>query len=345
MNSNSFSRLHSESGYMNDKNEKAKQELISILRGRQAILFAGAGCSKVAGYPLWDELLDSMRDELIPSLEKPSDMDNMVFADRIKEQMIHEGHKKEYEKYLERTFQPQSSKNHSNFHCALVKLGFSGIVTTNYDIILETAVGEAFTDDSYWRCNPIDLCLLDKPYRVFDFIRKLSPSNDHCHILHIHGFYDNSEYIILTASDYRKAYGEQINGEINASRNRVLDTFHRKVIWSLLVTHPIVFVGFSMDDEFFMKMLGIVREDFGLDNEHVYYSMMGYENDEDRERSARILKHKGVLPIFYYAPKLPSLQKVDHSGLERLIFELASIVGVQIGEPSLRSRAQKMLER
>lgn len=336
MNSNPYSVSSSEVDYMSNENEKAKRQLISILKERQAILFAGAGCSKVAGYPLWGELLDSMSSALTPTLKRPSGIDNMAFADEIKNAIDCEGRIKEYSKYLERAFRPGSGKNHTQFHCALVQLGFSGIVTTNYDSVLETAVGEAFSKNSYFLCHPIDLCL-PKPYRVFDFMRKLSPNNDHCHILHIHGFYENSECIILTASDYLKAYGEQ--------KDRILDTIHRKVIWSILVTHPIVFVGFSMDDEFFMKVLEIVQKDFELDHDSVYFSIMGYEDDEDRERILRILKHKGVLPIFYHAPKNPSVLKADHSGLEKLIFELASIVGVQIGEPSLRSIAQKMLER
>jgi len=344
MDRNFYSASLSESGYMNNENEKAKQQLISILKARQAVLFAGAGCSKVAGYPLWDELLIGMIKDLTPSLSKPQNIDNMAFADIIKNQMIKEAREKEYYKYLEKCFKPRNDRNHTNFHCALVQLGFSGIITTNYDILLETAVGESFSTDSFYlRCDPIDLCL-PKPYRVFDFLRNLSPNTNHSHVLHIHGYYENTENIILTERDYLKKYG-QFDDTFEQSSNRILDTIHRKVIWSILATHPIVFVGFSMDDEFFMRMLNIVQQDFELGYDPVYFSIMGYGNNEDLERTLMILKKNGVVPIFYHAPKPSPLFNADHSGLERLVFDIADKVGVQIGCPSLQTITQRMLER
>ncbi|MGO9138770.1 MAG: hypothetical protein ACLP9S_06925 [Syntrophales bacterium] len=61
MNNNHLSIENSESNFMLDENEKAKCQLIAILKERRAILFASAGCSKIAGYPLWNEFLDEMR--------------------------------------------------------------------------------------------------------------------------------------------------------------------------------------------------------------------------------------------------------------------------------------------
>jgi len=339
---------YSESDYftMTDQNEAAKHQLVSLLKEKKAILMVGAGSSKFAGFPLWDELIRKLRNDLTPDLQLPANADLTVCADLIKDQVEREGRIREYYKFLERTFQPKSKRNnHTEFHCVLVKLGFSGIVTTNYDIVLETAVGEAFSQDRYWRCDPIDLCLL-KPYRVFDFLRSLSPSTDHRWVLHLHGCFGNSERIILTRNDYLRAYGELGANEKNEVLNRILDTIHRKVIWALLAMHSLVFVGFSMKDEFFMRILKVVQKDFELDSEPVHFAIMDYTSDEDREKTSLILRHKGVLPVFYHVPEPRSPNGIpDHSGLERLVFELADSVGISIGSPTIVSLTRKMLER
>ncbi|RIK82266.1 hypothetical protein DCC62_00545 [candidate division KSB1 bacterium] len=309
---------------MKIQNEEAKQRLIGFLREKRAILMVGTGPSSFVGYPLWNELLAEMS-QLGPSPRRPRGIDPPAYADLIKDQLDNEGRIKEYYKFLERRFQPQSNKNnHTPFHCALVKLNFSGIVTTNYDIVLETAIGDAFSKDGYFRCDSIDLCE-PKPYRVFDFLRSLSPSTGYYRILHLHGWYRNPEGIILTRKDYLRAYGELGTNEMSESSGRILDTIHRKVIWALLSIYSLVFVGFSMNDEFFMRMLEIVQKDFELDSEPVHYAIMPYSSEEDKERTSFFLRRKGVLPVFYHAPKFKnSKEGCDHSGLERLVFDLVN---------------------
>ena len=338
---------YSESDYhtMTNQNMAGKQQLVSLLKEKRVALMVGAGSSKLAGFPLWGELIDKLS-QLTPSLPKPKGADLTVYADLIKGKLAGEGRIREYYKFLERTFQPKNNRNnHTAFHCALVKLGFCGIVTTNYDIVLETAVGEAFSEDRYWRCDPIDLCL-SKPYRVFDFLRTLSPNTDHRWVLHLHGCFDNSEQIILTRNDYLRAYGELGANGMNKESNRILDTIHRKVIWALLTMHSVVFVGFSMKDPFFMKMLEVVQKDFGLYSEPVHFAMMGYTSDEDEEKTSLFLRHKGIHPIFYHMPKLKNSNNIpDYNGLERLVFELADLVGISIEPPSIINLTKKMLER
>lgn len=182
-------------------------------------------------------------------------------------------------------------------------------------------------------------------YRVFEFLRKLSPSNNHPRILHIHGWYNNPHRIILTRKDYQRAYGELIDDGAEEKQKRLLDTIHRKVVWSLLTMHPILFVGFSMDDEFFMNMLEIVQVDFDLGRDPVHYAIMGYQNDTERDMMFKKLKSKGIMPIFYQIVNPGSSNDQDHSGLMRLVCELADELNIQIGSPNLRTLNEKMLER
>ena len=44
-----------------DENRRALESARTLLHDRHCVLFAGAGTSKPAGYPLWEELLDEMQ--------------------------------------------------------------------------------------------------------------------------------------------------------------------------------------------------------------------------------------------------------------------------------------------
>lgn len=341
---------YSKSDYhtMPDQNELTKKQLASLLKDERAVLMVGAGSSKFVGYPLWDELVNEMGRKLAPSLRRSKNVAPTEYADMIKDQLKREARIEDYYNFLEKKFEPRrNAKNHEDFHLALAQFAFCGIVTTNYDLVLETAVMEAYTNENGpFLCEALDLCQ-ERPYSVFDFLRGLSLHRDHRWILHLHGYCRNPKAIILTRTDYKTKYGEQpTSDEYGKPLNRVLDSLHRKVLWSLFAMHSLVFVGFSMADEFFIHMLGVVQADFELGSDPAHFAIMPYTSANDREKTSLILQRKGVLPVFYQVPEPKSSnESPDHSGLEKLVFELADSVGVSIGSPSIISLTKKMLER
>lgn len=329
--------------FEDEQNESAKKQLIKTLKEKRSILMVGAGSSKYVDFPSWAELINKLHQELTPSLILPKDITLAEQADLVKDQLTNKGQENKYYIFLERIYRPKAN-NHNKFHCNLVKLGFCGIVTTNYDMVLETAISEAFSNESAYKyCEKIDLCLpIPKTYKVFEFLRSLSSNTEHNQVLHIHGCYDNAEYIILTQKDYLRGYGEM--NTIN--HGQPLDTIHRKVIWALLTMYSLVFVGFSMQDEFFMKMLAIVQKDFSLEEDSVHYALMGFKTTQDKDRTSLLLKQKGVLPIFYYIPETSNSNEIqNYSNLEKLILELANSVGVLTHLNNVFSVTQKMMER
>ena len=332
---------------MNELNDVAKAHLISLLREKRAVLMVGAGSSKFVGYPLWDELVEEMATRLTPSLERPKGVTLADYADKVKDLLQGEGRLNDYFNFLERKFEPKPDvRNHEEFHLALVKSGFCGIITTNYDSVLETAIIEAYTnEDGPFLCEPLDLCQ-ERPYQVFDFLRGLSLGKSLRRVLHIHGYCRNPKQIILTRKDYLNNYGELAFDESGKLLRRILDTLHRKVIWSLLTMHSLVFVGFSMEDEFFMQMLRVVQADFELGSDPVHFAILPYTSYEDMERAIRILERKGIMPVFYHVSECEdSNYKADHTGLKKLIFELADSAGVSVGSPNVIDLTRKMMER
>lgn len=349
---------------MIDQSEQNKQDLISLLNAKEkrAILMVGAGSSALVSYPTWRQLVEDLSREFAPALLSDSLTGNTVLADHIKHQAEKVGKLEEYYKFLERTFQQKASgTNHLAFHMQLVNLGFCGLVTSNYDSVLESAVNEySFTLGDPVMSEPIDLCATDRPYRVFDFLRSLGTTSCNRYVLHLHGYYNNPSNLILTRQDYLTAYGEcrGVRGNLPTEDNEyktdsllangrytILDTIHRKVIWALMTMHPLVFVGFSLTDEFFLDMLKIVQQDFKLFMEPFHFALMGYTTGEEKIRIEGMLRDLGVRPVFYCIPsaELPGANQ-DHNGLKSLVAEIANTIGVSAGSPSLDQLNKRMLE-
>lgn len=280
----------------------AVRRLVSVLQDNP-ILIVGAGSSKIVGYPRWPDLIEELN-TLAPSLQRDEKEDPLAYVDRVKDRLDKEGRIGEYYDFLREMFQPKN-KRFAIFHRSLLNLGFRGVVTLNYDIVLELAASSS----GCW-CEPIDLCSSEEKSTVFKFLRSIPGNQTTNFILHLHGCFKNPKKMIVTQKDYLRAYGE-IKGEEKLKYGQALDTFHRKVIWSLLTMHPVIFIGFSMSDEFFVKILEIVKEDFDLDTEPIHFAIM---SDKDKERTSEILRSKGVFPLFY-----PHSE--DHQGLQDMIFK------------------------
>lgn len=329
--------------YLND--EKAKTKLLTLVNSGEPILFVGSGSSKLADYPLWDELLNTLREHFAPDIPMPAgDFDRLKLAEFIKQRACKDKSKTEYYKFLERQFDPKHvGKTHAEFHTVLVNLKFKGIVTTNYDIVLESAIIEKQinNEELYRSCDSVDLCDWDKSYRVSDYLRSLSSANNCRSVLHLHGFYKNPENLILTEKDYLLRYGHI---DSNDSKTPVpIDTLHRKVIWSLLAMHSVIFVGFSMKDPFFTEILEVVRNDLNLDGDLLHFAILP---EVDRDNVQLLSNKYCVQSIFYPVQKTGmSSEEKDYSGAKKIIYEIAHRSGITIGSPKLSSITQRMLER
>jgi hypothetical protein len=328
-------------------NEAAKQQLVSTLKGGLAVLLAGAGSSKFVGYPLWGQLVEQMRQRFASRLIWPDDVAPMTFAGTILDEIKKAKQLPAYYNFLERQFEPMQGRTrlHDDLHVALVQMGFCGLVTTNYEPVLESAVTEAFASDvGPFRCEEIDLCQ-DRVYRVFDFFRGLAKRKKPCWVLHLHGYYRNPQGIILTEGDYRKRYGEHpAYDEDGRAQNVILNSLHRKVLWTLFATHPLVFVGFSLQDNFFVHMLRVIREDFELGSDLTHYALIGFTTEADKKRIWEYLRQHNTMPIFYPIPELMrSGEEEDHSGLKRLVYEVAGLVGAPFVSKSVTGDKKRML--
>ena len=326
--------------------------LVPLLSARRPLLLAGAGASAVMGYPLWGQLVLGLAREFAPGLHLSDD--HLADVDKIAAAAAAAGRAAEYFKRLDVTFCIDGApRKDLRFHRRLISLGFCGIITTNFDPMLEEACIAEYSDTTggVHRCVPVDLRDNDRPYLVFDFLRSLGATAEHKQVLHLHGFHTLPRRLILGAGEYADAYGHDLS-----TPDAALQTLPRKIIWTLLATRPVLFVGFSLTDPFFNKALELVKHDFILTDEPAHFSIMPYDVDlsatagvldpavahEEAKEKIRATLPGWLIPIFYHAPRDPTTGLQDHRQLAPIIADLGRRAGTA---PRIESLLDRLARR
>ena len=297
-----------------DENEERKRELIDLVASGEAVLIVGAGSSARVGYVTWNGLLEKLEDlanRCGAGLDQTRKDDALAYAKAIKSHIEKTDDIGKYYDLLDQLFRP-NAQGYDEFHRMLVDLPFRGILTTNYDIVLEAALSEKKIEAKLERkeISPIDEVPLvigpDSPRLIHEFL--LSRNNDpHIpqRIAHLHGIYRYRESIILSADDYIKKYGLHVEQTSEDKGNEDRWTLHRKLLWAVLATRRVVFVGFSMEDPYFNKMLEIVSADLWGWNKSIHFAIMGISagNKEDiqdsKDKADRLKSKYGIDTVFY----------------------------------------------
>ena len=329
------------------ENEDRKRELIDLVASGEAVLMVGAGSSARVRYVTWDGLLKKLED-LANQCGRDFEKDEekrvkkpLEYAEDIKSHIRDKtGDLGRYYALLDQLFKPKSPA-YDEFHRLLVDLPFRGILTTNYDIVLEAALQGKKTEAERKgkEIPPIDEFPLviekDPPRLIHEFL--LARNNDPRipqRIAHLHGIYRDRASIILSADDYIKAYGqyvaednetENINTEGNDEVNtREVWTLHRKLLWAVLATRRVVFVGFSMEDPYFNKMLEIVSADLWGWNKSIHFAIMGISNKniKDSEDKADTLKSEYGVDTVFYEVLEDEVPEKKHELLESLFADI-----------------------
>ena len=131
-----------------DENEGRKRELIELVVSGEAVLIVGAGSSARVGYVTWDGLLEKLEDlanRCGPGLNQTRKDNPLEYAEDIKSHIEKTDDIGKYYDLLYELFQP-NAQGSDEFHKLLVNLPVRGILTTNYDTVLETALIEKKTE-------------------------------------------------------------------------------------------------------------------------------------------------------------------------------------------------------
>lgn len=283
------------------------QSIQERLRDSKVIPFVGAGFSRgvksIDGTPLfpsWSELLMKAADRL--DAEKKPTHANLVRAlidedlyDAARRARQHMGIAHWYE-FLKTVFDrtaDEADPESLRLNQLVWRLGSNLVITTNYERVLQ------------WSCPD------RADFRVWDIEAKVEQINtirrgnaSRPTVWHLHGQIDNTANIILTPDGYQKLYGEK-----DANTLETNETYLGAIesLRTVLKSHSLLFLGFSLTDAAFIKELTQLNSIYGgAASQH--YALLPRQEVERKD-----LRDLGVEIIFYS----------DHQELEDLLTLMA----------------------
>lgn len=275
-------------------NQAAITALLDSIERGDTVLFAGAGISVPAGFPSWSGLLKAL-EEMCDSVgegfvrnELARDGDPLIYVDAIKTHVATcKGSLDRYEAELCRLF--GAAPQIQPFHEDLVALPFRAFITTNYERTIETALALTEFEPSE------KSVVIGSDYRTLalNFIRSLTSMQKGRLVAHIHGWYKQPASIVLSLSDYKRAYGL---GRQEQSTT-LLD-----FLGTAVPPVSLIFVGFSFDDQSFGAFLDATGERFATWGTPLHYALIGTSQestDRDMERAAQYREQYSVETVFY----------------------------------------------
>lgn len=206
-------------------------ELIESVRARKCILFVGSGLSSLAGFPTWPELIDQLVEKAKRSPNARLDgleamearRDYLMLAEFARDTLGAWDYVRLLRKQLDRPFPP------SPLHRLIAGTDYRGMITTNYDLLLEEAVAQVRRRIPLAFATTNIVAMGDALFNPDLFIYKL------------HGDIRSPGSIVLSSRDYDRM---------------ILRNPHvRSFLFGAVLNHTLLFVGYSLSDPDFNLLL------------------------------------------------------------------------------------------
>jgi tetratricopeptide (TPR) repeat protein len=302
-------------------NRAAYDVLVSSLSEGEAIAFVGAGAS--AGmYPLWNQFIESLADHAVAEGKAtPRDAarwkaDTNSSPQQRVNVIVRKLGEPRYRNFLKESFAPRrgsDGKPYTVTHAALLRLPFSGYVTTNYDPALDYARADLRPDSlttgtPTWRDD-------EEVYRWYtgDIFGRAGD----CPILWLHGYWQRPNDIVLNSGEYSAAYKPGL---------------YRNLFNGLWGQRHLVFVGFGFNDPQFTFMVGEYLRDLRDINalpRHVALLGMPVGEDGRLPDAEAVNEWRDNLEADYHVrPLFYPVRDGDHSALQVLLDAVAAERGV-----------------
>jgi hypothetical protein len=308
--------------------------LTEVIRTGEAVLLVGSGCSRPM-FPTWSDLvqqLAAVAEHCIPggfNLPEFAVGEEIQALQLIRDAM--EGHQEDrrcLDRYKQRLIQLFEISDHqpTRLHELLVSLPFRGCLTTNYEFLIERAIDQVRGPRGEERWVDVQS---DEPFFIQKAIRTMVHPGPPEIVIHVHGTSKRPGGIVLTTSDYERAYGiSEPDGASEVLREPPEPRpYAREVLRTLMTTRRIVFVGFGLRDPALMRVLQAVTE-FGWEwDEPIHYAVMPLEEDQAAsqwEQAEHLRSVYGVEVLFY------EVNGGDHSDLTATFEELAARLGISL---------------
>lgn len=211
---------------LTNEHEREARRIAALSRDGRLVVFLGAGASMGAGLPSWGELLAGLAERAGLSEDQREELRHLEPRDagRILDQRLNE------EGGLAAAVAAQTSAERCSLvHQLVASLPIGEAVTTNYDTLFEAAWSAVGTDP---RVLPWDALADARPW-----------------LLKLHGSVTRPGSIVLSRDDYLRFEGEGIA--------------LAGIVQAMLLTRHMLFVGYSLSDDNFHRLVHQVRTAIG----------------------------------------------------------------------------------
>jgi len=296
---------------------KPPMELINICRRGECIPFIGSGLSIRAGIPSWDNIVRKIIDyfiELDPTSNRTYETLSRAFEigdlDFVVDLINRQSDNIDYESILLNeldNIHVEEDTPLSREYQFIHKIGSSGILTTNYDSLLEQNINYEIKT-----LTPSDT------ERLFEEYSRGNPF-----VLKLHGNFFQQDTLILSSYQFEKELTE----------NRIFNEF----LINLIQSRTFLFIGLSIESisEFFsaLKPNG---------NNRKHFALVGVSSSV-WETQAEILLHRYNVQVFPYPVNEPQHEllflesisnqlddRIDEYPISKLKMELARIESIKL---------------
>lgn len=216
-----------------------KERLFELIRKEEVLLFAGAGFSMYAGYPLGKELAKKMYNKLTPNQQDEIELTSNLLQVTEDIYNLKNGSKNFLIEILKKEFDKEPSNTET--HTILAKIPqIKTVITTNYDDLFE-------------RTNKnLEVIRRSSDYPTIDPKKQL--------LFKIHGDLSDTKNIILTNSDYNNFFIE----------NKA-ETVFWTAVKDRLASNHILFVGYSLEDPNIMVMFNRILRELGDHGKELFF--------------------------------------------------------------------------
>lgn len=218
-------------------------QIIDAINKNKLILFVGAGLSAPLGFPNWNGLVTKILNSLSVDDDKYQilikGLESGMFDTLEILDKIKDKTKEVYE-VLDREIDKPIGELNLELHKKMGKIS-SKIITTNYDKIIETATN-------------FKKVVFDNTFHISNLLEKEN------FLLKLHGCIENPGKCILFRDDYEELY---------------TDTPAIEKLKSLISEHTILFIGFSLSDEYVRKQFDYINKIYnGFTRRHFFLLRM-----------------------------------------------------------------------
>jgi hypothetical protein len=245
---------------------KIPDKLITEICEGNSTLFAGAGLSASSKLPDWPVMMHGLikwAEENNRDLKKDKkELERLIkqnefllVAEKLKECLGNDL----FKQFMYTTFRDDTKKP-SRIHAILPDISFAAVLTTNYDVLLETAytIARGMKPHTYTHTDVAQIIDLNDRKEFY--------------ILKMHGDIDNFDTVVVTQNDYRKLMFD--------------NKAYREFLKVIFMTKTVFFVGFSLNDPdlvFLLDELETTFKDNGRQTNH--YALMNARETGSIQRS------------------------------------------------------------